>query len=372
VNTSQPNSPDSHNTPPAKHQVVRDRLAEIIRSGGFQVGCRLPADRELAARFGVSYMTARRAVGELVEADLLERRIGDGTYVRSHTQQKLSQTTINLICSSYGGSLQTDFLNLGARLAEIRAWKHHTIRLHPNHERTAVRALNSGELALVLSDDPELEGPLGKALEKAAGRAVLIGNRLDSRGVPSVLADDSKGVKIAIQHLRDAGHENIGLIANQSESHNEGVQLSIWRSSFTELAESELDKRLVVANTPRFECSTHHAYQRVVDWLKSDSSQDITALICLNHELAVGALAACRDMNRIVPEKMSLISLMDSSIMAYAYPPITCVDVDLQRHIEVALEILQHTLDGSLPPKLSLINPKLIERCSVKTLNITK
>lgn len=355
----------------AKHQVVRDQLAEIIRAGEFSVGCRLPADRDLAVRFGVSYMTARRAVGELVEADLLERRIGDGTYVRAHTRQKLSQITLNLICSAYGGSTQSEFLNLGGKLAEGRGWKHHTIRLHPNHERAAVRALISGELALVLADDPDLDGPLGKALERAGGRAVLVGNRLDERGVPSVLADDRKATRIAVTHLRAAGHERIGLVANHPDGHNERVQIEAWRACFAGWSAAELDSRLVAALTPRFECSTHHAYERVASWLRG-AGQNVSALVCLSDEVAIGALAACRDAGREVPEEMALVSLTDSSNMAYAHPPVTCVDVDLRGHLEAALEMLDAAQNGAKPRDLRLIEPKLRVRRSVAAPQVSQ
>lgn len=53
-----------------KHQEVRAAIMAAIRSGEFQIGHRLPSERELAERFGVSYMTARRAVSEMVEAAL--------------------------------------------------------------------------------------------------------------------------------------------------------------------------------------------------------------------------------------------------------------------------------------------------------------
>ncbi len=355
----------------AKHQQMRDALAADICAGEFEVGARLPADRDLALRFGVSYMTARRAIGELVEADLLERRIGDGTYVRAGAQQKLAQTTLNLICSAYGGSTQADFLNLGAELAEKRGWKHHTIRLHPRHERAAVRALESGEFALVLVDDAELEGPLGRALERANGRAVLIGNRLDERGVPSVLADDRKAMQIAVSHLRAAGHKRIGLVANHPQGHNERVQIAAWRDCFPGAGVGELSKRLISAQTPPFQSAIHHAYECVSTWLR-DVAPDVSALVCLSDELAIGALAACRDANREVPDAMAMVTLIDNSALAYTHPPMTCVDVDLRGHLECALLMLETALSTPLATKLALIEPKLRIRRSVAAPPVTE
>ena len=345
--------------------MIRDALSEAIARGKYEVGQRLPSDRELAARFDVSYMTARRAVGELVDADLLERRVGDGTYVRSHSRQRLSQRTIHLICSAYGGAMQTDFLNIGARLIEERDCKHHIIRVHPQYQREAIRALQSDEPALVMLDDPELDGPLGKALMKA-DNAVLIGNRFDEAGVPSVLADDEKAVRLAVEHLQSAGHKIIALLANHPAGRNESLQIATWRACFPDAAPGVLQRLLIVADTPRFECASRYSYEKMLSWLKKNGAQ-ATALISLDDELALGALAACRDAGRAVPQQLSIVNIAASSKMFYVQPALSCVEVSLQIHLENALEMLGKLENGNLEfgDRLRLVEPQLTPRSSV-------
>jgi GntR family transcriptional regulator, transcriptional repressor for pyruvate dehydrogenase complex len=64
-------------------QAVR-RLGEAIGLGLLEVGERLPAEAELAARFGIAPMTLREALAILREAGYLETRRGrgGGTFVR--------------------------------------------------------------------------------------------------------------------------------------------------------------------------------------------------------------------------------------------------------------------------------------------------
>ena len=69
--------------PPAKYLTVQRVLREEIAAGGNVPGRRLASEKDLAARFGVSHMTVRRAMDGLVEEGLLERRAGAGTFVRS-------------------------------------------------------------------------------------------------------------------------------------------------------------------------------------------------------------------------------------------------------------------------------------------------
>jgi DNA-binding FadR family transcriptional regulator len=56
-------------------------LREQISSGRWPVGMRLPAEPDLAAALGIGRNSAREAVGALVQAGMLERRQGSGTYV---------------------------------------------------------------------------------------------------------------------------------------------------------------------------------------------------------------------------------------------------------------------------------------------------
>jgi GntR family transcriptional repressor for pyruvate dehydrogenase complex len=59
------------------------KLREMIISGRYPSGARLPPEAELAAELGLSRNTAREAVRALSSARVLDVRRGDGTYVTS-------------------------------------------------------------------------------------------------------------------------------------------------------------------------------------------------------------------------------------------------------------------------------------------------
>jgi GntR family transcriptional regulator len=71
---------------------IREALREDITGGGLKRGEKLPAEHELADRFGVSRMTIRESIEDLVDEGLLYRRHGVGTFVayphlqRDHTR----------------------------------------------------------------------------------------------------------------------------------------------------------------------------------------------------------------------------------------------------------------------------------------------
>lgn len=64
---------------------VISRLEELITSGEWPIGFRVPPEPELVRALGVSRNTVREAVRALVHAGLLDPRPGDGTYVRADT-----------------------------------------------------------------------------------------------------------------------------------------------------------------------------------------------------------------------------------------------------------------------------------------------
>lgn len=67
---------------------ARDALAAFVRSA--PEGSKLPPERELAQRLGVSRTTLRDGVSRLALLGLLEVRHGDGTYVRSPDAAQLA------------------------------------------------------------------------------------------------------------------------------------------------------------------------------------------------------------------------------------------------------------------------------------------
>ena len=60
---------------------VETALAGEITDGGLKVGDQLPTEDRLIARFGVSRITVRRAIQNLVSRGLVEIRRGKGTFV---------------------------------------------------------------------------------------------------------------------------------------------------------------------------------------------------------------------------------------------------------------------------------------------------
>ena len=66
---------------------VANQLSEQVTSGALEAGQRLPSERDLASRFGVSRPTIREAMIALEVAGLVEVRSGSGVYIQSNSHR---------------------------------------------------------------------------------------------------------------------------------------------------------------------------------------------------------------------------------------------------------------------------------------------
>ena len=69
---------------------IRTLIERALESGEWAPGAAIPAEPALAARFGVSQGTVRKAIGALAAENLVVRRQGKGTFVATHTEEKAS------------------------------------------------------------------------------------------------------------------------------------------------------------------------------------------------------------------------------------------------------------------------------------------
>ncbi len=70
------------------YRQIRDRLLHSLQAGEWRPGEAIPSEFELAARYGVSQGTVRKAIDALAAENLLVRRQGRGTFVASHHEAR--------------------------------------------------------------------------------------------------------------------------------------------------------------------------------------------------------------------------------------------------------------------------------------------
>ncbi len=82
------------NSPVPRYHQLKEILREKIRSGEWKPGDIIPSERELSETYGISRMTTRQAITDLVNEGVFYREQGKGTFVTRHkiTQQLMRLT----------------------------------------------------------------------------------------------------------------------------------------------------------------------------------------------------------------------------------------------------------------------------------------
>jgi GntR family transcriptional regulator len=70
------------------YREVQWRITRALAAGDWKPGEAIPSEARLAADFGVSIGTIRRAIDELVAGRILVRQQGRGTFVAAHTEDR--------------------------------------------------------------------------------------------------------------------------------------------------------------------------------------------------------------------------------------------------------------------------------------------
>jgi len=125
---------------------IREAVRREITDGDLQPGERIPSEDELGTRFGVSRMTVRKAIADLIQDGLLYRSHGVGTFV---TQVQIDRDHTRL--TDFFESAQEQGLEATASLLSRE-------RIRANPKVAQALALEEGEEILRIGSLRSLDG----------------------------------------------------------------------------------------------------------------------------------------------------------------------------------------------------------------------
>jgi GntR family transcriptional regulator len=134
--------------PIPKYLQISAWLKELIQTGRYKMGERIPSEIELSKMCGVNRNTLRQAIGELVSGGILRKEKGMGTFVLSSAPVALKHK-LNHISSfrddlgEIGIKEKTEILKKGIENAKDHVAK--TLILGKNSKVIAVRRLRTGD-----------------------------------------------------------------------------------------------------------------------------------------------------------------------------------------------------------------------------------
>ncbi|MDM0043597.1 GntR family transcriptional regulator [Variovorax dokdonensis] len=79
------------------YQQIKVLILRLLQAGEWKPGEPIPSESDLAARFGVSQGTMRKAIDELAAENLVVRRQGKGTFVATHAEHHMQYRFLKLV-----------------------------------------------------------------------------------------------------------------------------------------------------------------------------------------------------------------------------------------------------------------------------------
>ena len=238
----------------------------------------------------------------------------------------------------------------------------------PQRELAVLRSLEGQRVDGVVLCSSRLDDRELRSVVARHSVAVLVNRRLESEGEPDrigvVLLDDVAGGRIAAQHLLDGGHQAVGFVAGPPASRS-----GRWRAAgySAALADAGLSGNPAwMVHCPADVDGGHQAAGNLLA-----RQPELTALFCYNDLVAVGALQACADLGRRVPDDVAVVGFDDITLAALVTPPLTTCRVPRYELGAQAMQLLLAQIDGCSdsadrlrPCDEVVLRPELVIRAS--------
>ena len=199
-----------------------------------------------------------------------------------------------------------------------------------------------------------------EVLRKHAYPFVMMGRCADNAGLSYVDMNIEDGVTLAMQHLVDLEHRQIGFVTLSPVVKEKEYGYSRWALHSYDQACQQYD---LPPLWRAVDLNSDEAATTVQDLLAENPR--LTAIVTPQESCVIGVLKAIRARGLRVPDDISVIGLLNESMSELATPPLTTISFPAAELGREAARILLGLLDGTLTtPQQVLIRPELIVRGS--------
>ena len=185
---------------------------------------------------------------------------------------------------------------------------------------------------------------------------VLVNARLPELAFPTVSTDDHVAVELGWNHLRQLGHDRIGLVLGP-EDHVPSQRKLEAAERLAAADGGVLDSSLIAHSHYTLEAGQAAAARLI--------QAGATGLLCASDPLALGAIRAVRRAGKRVPGDISVVGYDDSALMNAIDPPLTTVRQPIEPMGRLVIELLVAQLQGTrAATEEYLFEPELVVRGS--------
>ena len=361
----------------SKHSAISRQLATEIIAGKYRQTGRLPSEAQFVKRFGVSRPTVGRALKDLQEQGLVNRRKGSGTYVRPEKDRthdarsaipqlgmivpSLRHTEIfESICGELASLARVNDYGLwwGASTSPISEAKM-TVE---EAESLCSRFIESGVAGVFFVPFEH------QADREAANRRIT--ERLRQAGIPVVLLDRDMGAFPNRSAFDLVGVDNF---AGGYQLAEHLIKLGARRLAYVmrPLTASTVDARIAGARIAMLAYGleapqpfVHSGDPTDLKFVRSFAqAHQFDAILCTSDHLAAQLLQSLTRLNIRVPQDLRLVGFDDVRFASLLTIPLTTMEQPCRDVAITAFNALQERLKNpTLPPRTLMLAPRMVVR----------
>lgn len=300
----------------SKYNEVVEIIERRIREGDYLLD-RIPGERKIAEETGVSYMTARRAVTELLEQKVLIRGASGALEVHPGYTKKAKLADVVLLYPAYPSSYLTQLRGLVSDYAE-----RHGVGLRPVQfvhwdEKMVLEAVEQARGAIIIPSGAAIPGRLLESFRE--NKVVILDGDYTAHGLPSIRLFSDRCISDVIEHLYALGHTHVDCLNTQNRNPETERRIAIWES-----CQAAQGARGVLWDDPAplFTDPTIAAY-RLMTRLLDEKKIAATAIVTTTCPGAIGAMRACWLKGIAVGKDVSIASVNIEPPAEFFCPSIT-------------------------------------------------
>lgn len=300
----------------AKYTEVMTVIKRRIRAGDYLLS-RFPGERKIAEETGVSYMTARRAVQELLEEKVLLRGPNGALEVHPAFEKQTKPAQVVLLYPAYPSAYLTQLREVVSDFAQRRG-----IALRPAQfvhwdETSLLEAVDQARGSVIIPYGPEIPARLLEPFRQ--NKVVILDGDFTRNGLPSIRLFTERCIEGVLEHLHRLGHRRIDCLNTQNRNPEIERRIDIWDRW---LRRRGVDGQLWDDPAPVFTDPTIAA-RRLTLHLLEQKRIDATALVATTCPAAIGAQRAAWERGLTVGQDLSICAVNIEPPAEFFCPSIT-------------------------------------------------
>jgi GntR family transcriptional regulator, arabinose operon transcriptional repressor len=353
-----------------KHEQVYEALRQALESGRYKPGDRLPSEADLVRQYGASRITVGRAMRDLKERGLVERRVGSGTYVKTPFVENalsfgllipnLGETSIfEAICQGMASSplAREHVLVWGGSFEAHRSKEQWALELCDQYIARRVSGVFFAPLELS-ADKDAVNQKVARALDRAGIPVVLLDRTVvayPQRGHHDLVGIDNRRAGYVISdHLLRQGRRRIAFVALPHAAPTVDARAAGYREA------------LFAWNVPIDRASVYRINPMEVGEVGAMmASCRPEAIVCANDSTAAHLMQTLLRLGYTIPCDVALVGIDDLPFADLLPVPLTTLRQPKRQIGEAAMAVmLQRIAQRDLPTRDILLQCELVVRQS--------